>query len=224
MQSAWVSPWGVELNQNILAFVVDDFVEVLADNDLHVASLFGNRLRFEVGLEITADDLTGEFFQRFVGEVTGHLVLLIGWTASENVFAVFLHIVDSELGQFMTEFLGVADTKTNFDVLIGELLGHFQDAIAHVVGALGVPSVVNIVIDNNAGFGIIGEVRWCTVTDETMAESRRRCSQTWIEGTGIASHFLLDVGFDFLADAFDNGIGVFEFRLEAFWLVDNDFA
>ena len=46
----------------------------------------------------------------------------------------------------------------------------------------------------------------------------------WFRPSELDSHFILDVVFDFLANALNNGESIFEFRLQSFWLMDQNFT
>ena len=111
-------PWGVEFDQNVFAFVVDNIVEVLRDDDFHVFILLGDRLRFQVRFELALDQFAGEVFQTFETEIVGHAELLVFGTTGEHVFAVFLHVVDAEFAQLSSELFGIADGEANVDTLI----------------------------------------------------------------------------------------------------------
>lgn len=54
------TPWGIELNKDVLRWVVNDTVETLSNEDSHVTLLFWDGLGLEVGYKLSFVEVIDE--------------------------------------------------------------------------------------------------------------------------------------------------------------------
>ena len=142
-------------NEGIFARVEDEFVEVLGDGDLDVALAFGHVLALEVGLQLAVGVVLHELLEGVHRELVLHDELLALALEDAHLGLVAGDHADAELVDLLHEVVLVGDGERE----AGEVLGDLHDAVAPVVGALGVLHVVHVVVgDHDVAAELLGVV------------------------------------------------------------------
>lgn len=90
-------------------------------------------------------------------------------TTSSDVFLLGRDVLDAVLAELLSKVLGVGNGESDLDTLVLELLSYLDDTIAHVVGALDVSDIVDIVVDKDDRSGSkVSNIVGGTVTDQAV--------------------------------------------------------
>ena len=207
-------PGGIQFQEDILLVIVDNFFEVLPNEDDNRLILSGrNRLALELGLKFTIDKLSNPSLDSLSREIFALIV---------RVFELLLDVLDDESGPFgltkieslgvVTELEGVDPNKVHLLLIFS---GHrfdssnmcffvfksgVEEEIREGLGATSVEVVVlsvNLINDGDSEFRN-------PIFDVFLGKGRR--DRDWELGLGFVESAVDDNGWRFDASGFD---GVF---------------
>jgi len=166
---AVTAPWGVELDERVLAVVDHQLVKVLGHGHLDGSVVrLGNSLTLDVRLQLVGQQLLNKVLQVLHGELVLQGVFEILFIAGQDHGLVANEIV-AVLIQFVLEVILGGDRKVD---LANELLGNLEHTVAPVVGSLGVLLIVHAEVSSDQGVLEVLDRVLSAVAHKTMAEKK----------------------------------------------------